>query len=520
MMDRRRFLRGTVGVAGAVVLGGCNGTDDASSGPGSSLLPAEGPAGLEPVPRPTLRLPGGDFGFPSPFTYSRGPGYWRMSYLYDTLLWKDSTGDLLPWLASGFERSEDGLTYTFGLRDDVRFEVRLTRPVVTFLRSVAGALPIVPRHIWASVDDAAAASDLAVLVGTGPYRLQTYSQGEGAYLFTANDDHFLGMPFVERIEYQPVGDELTALMAGEIDAGGPPPLGGARPEALAPFGNDASFGVLDGPADATSALYFNLAAGGALADVRFRRACAMALDRDDLVERLLGGNGEPGNPGFLPPSHPSHHDVEQYPFDVEAANALLDDAGYARDGTGIRQGTDRRPLRFSLLVGNQAPSPVAELLVGVFGVIGVELNPEGADPPTRDARTAAGDYDIALIGYGGLGGDPDYLREVYSSRVPRRFQSVSGYTNAEFDEIADQQLVALDDDERAQLVDRMQEIVAADVPLLPLFYPTSFHIFRESVFDQWYFTPGGFANRIPTVYNKQVFITGLQTGTEVRPFEE
>jgi peptide/nickel transport system substrate-binding protein len=379
----------------------------------------------------------------------------------------------------------------------------------------------VPRHIWSTVDDAAMADDAALLVGTGPYRLESYSRGEGAYLFTARDEYFLGTPFVERIEEQPVADELTALVAGELDAGGPQPLRGAGPEALAPFRAGPDFGVLEGPQDSTSGLYWNLAEGGALADVRFRRACAMALDRDDLVERVLGGNGEAGNPGFLPPSHPSYTEVEQYPFDLDAANRLLDDAGYGRTGEeAVREGTDGRPLRFSLLVGSQPPSPVTELVVGSLRAIGVELTPEGVDRPTRDARTASGDYEMAIIDYGGLGGDPDYLREVYSSLVPRRFQSTSGYANPELDDIAQRQLVTLDDDERSQLIEQMQEIAAADVPLLPLYYPTSFHVFRKSTFDQWYFTPGGFANRIPTVFNKQVFITGLQIGTEVRPIQD
>lgn len=109
-----------------------------------------------------------------------------MSYIYDSLLWKDASGEMLPWLARRFERSDDGLGYTFELRDgvawqdgvpltadDVAFtfeyfasqtlgpqifvrpqdvaevrttdertvEIRLQRPVVTFLRSVAGACP-------------------------------------------------------------------------------------------------------------------------------------------------------------------------------------------------------------------------------------------------------------------------------------------------------------------------------------------------------------------------------------------
>ncbi len=549
------------------MLGACSDDPEETVGAPTTDRTGESPesaGGLTPAPRVTLRLAGGDFGFPSPFTYARGPGYWRMSYLYDTLLWKDASGELLPWLAESYERSDDGLVYTFELREDVRWsdgtplsaqdvaftfeyfaaqplspqvlvrpqdvesvtatgprraEVRLSAPVVTFLGSVAGALPIVPSHVWAAVADATTASDPALLVGTGPYRLDSYTPGEGAYLFTARDDYFLGTPFVERIENAPAGDELTAVLAGELDAGGPPAPVGARPEALAPFTNDDSFGVLQGPGDFTLALYWNLARGPVLADRRFRQACATAIDRADIVERLLGGNGEQGNPGFLPPSHPFHADAEQYAFDLEGANRLLDQAGYARDGDELRTGPDGEPLRFSLLVTSPVP-PVVDLVVGALRAVGIEAAPEAVDRPTSDARTAGGDYEMAIITYGGLGGDPDYQRQVYTSEAPKRFQSAQGYANAELDDLARRQLVALDRDERRELLVRMQEIVAEDVPLLPLYHPALFHVFRAEVFDQWYFTPGGFASGVPTVYNKQVFATGVMAGSEVRPVED
>ncbi len=554
-MDRRTFLRASLFAAGTVALASCGSSSKTTSTPGGS---AGGP-----VARPTLRLAGGDFGFPSPFAYSRGPGYWRMTYLYDSLLWKDSNGQLIPWLASGYDRSSDGLTYSFELRDNVAWndgkpltpddvvftfeyfaaqklspqifvrpqdvagvqatgprtvEIRLTRPVATFLNSVAGALPIVPRHVWSSVDDASKAQDPKLLVGTGPYRLESYSRGEGSYLYTANDTYFLGAPFVKRIEMRPVQqrDELTPLLAGEIDAGGPSGTGATR-DALAPFKADPAFGIVEGPGDFTIALYWNLAMGGALGDVRFRQACVRAINRPDLVARLVGGNGKPGNPGFLPTTNPAHAPVEQYAFDVGAANRQLDDAGYTRSGGGTRQGPDGKPLRFSLVVGNSPVPPATDIVVNALKAIGVELIPQPLDQPTRDARTVKGDYEMALSEFGGLGGDADYLRQVYSSKVPKRFQSASGFANPEFDDFADRQLVTLDDGERRKLLAGMQEIVADQVPLLPLYYPASFLAYRKAVFDQWYYTPGGFGGGVPTVYNKQVFVTGQKAGTEIRP---
>ncbi|MDQ3382172.1 MAG: ABC transporter substrate-binding protein [Actinomycetota bacterium] len=561
-IDRRTFLAGALGAAGAAALGGCSSSSPSSP---SSRPTATATGTGQAAARPTLQLAGGDSGFPSPFAYMRGGGYVQMSYLYDTLLWKDSEDEQLPWLAESFEASADGLTYTFELREGVRWHdgvpltaedvafsyeyyaaqklspqvivqpvttiaevtatgpttvvFRLSSPTATFLQfGGAGAVPIVPKHIWSGVSDSAKVSDLAMLVGSGPYRLESYSPGEGSYLYTANDDYFLGRPFVARIENRPVGEqqgaELTALMTGDLAAAG---AGGVRPDVLKPFQNDDTFEILEfPPGSSLNALYWNLAKGGALADVKFRQACAMAIDREDLVERLFGGNGTPGNPGFIPPETPFHAEVEQYPFDLAAANAMLDEAGYPRAGGGTRTSPDGGPLSFELLISGMAP--VVAVLVSALQQIGVELKPSALDTPSFNQRVIKGETEMSLIGSGGLNSDlaPDYLRLVYNSKT-KLTQHAQGYLNPQVDQLTEQQLRTLDVDERKQIVAEIQELVARDLPLLPLYYPGSATIVKPEIFDAWYVTPGGVAGVIPTLNNKQAFITGRKTGTEVRP---
>lgn len=557
-MRRRTFLTASLGTAGVIVLGSCSNDEDGAATP--STTPGDD---AEAVARPTVRLAGEDFGFPSPFGYRRGPGYVQMSYLYDSLLWNDADGEVMPWLVSAFERSDNGLVYTFELRDDVRWhdgrpltpddvvftfdyfaaqnlspqvivqpgqqggvaevvatggqgvEIRLDAPDATFLEFVAAAVPIVPRHVWESESDAGMASDPALLVGTGPYRLESYSPGEGAYLYVANDDYFLGRPFVERIENIPVGDPLSALAAGDLDAVGG---NGLRPEALAPFESDDAFDLLEGdPGAFQIGLYWNLARGGALADVAFRRACARAIDRVDLVQRLFGGNGTPGNPGWIPPGDPAHVDVEQYPFDVDAANTMLDEAGYTRDGP-TRVGPGGEPLRFTLS-STSPPSPATDFIVAALVEIGVELTAEALDTPTFNERVLAGETEMSLIASGGMNGYPDYLRRVYASTT-RLTQHAQGYRNEDVDRLCQEQLTTLDDGERQEILAQIQELVAGDLPLLPLFYPTPSFIFRPATFDAWYYTPGGLGGNIPTATNKQMFVTGQATGTEIRPVSE
>jgi len=550
-IDRRSFLVGGMGMAGVVVLGAC------SSGPGAG--PPEGPTARIEV----LRLAGGDVGFPSPFAYSRGGGYIQASMIYDTLMWKDSTGAFLPWLAESFAKSADGHSYIFTLRpgirwhdgmpltardvaftfdyfrkqtispqvivqplpeiaevtalDDRRVEFRLSTTLAPFFEfGGVGSVLIVPEHVWSAVPKAGMAADPAVLVGSGPYRLQSYSKGEGSYLYTANDDYFLGKPYVRRLEYVPVSDALTGLSAGEIDIAS---AAGVVPAVLDPFRNNPDLAVLDAPGgNFGNGLFWNLSRGGALADVAFRRACALAIDRNDLVQRLHGGNAEPGNPGWIPKANPFHVDVEQYALDPGAANQQLDSAGYARGADGVRVGKDGSPLRFSLLV-TRPVTPVVDLVVRALAAIGITLTPQAVDTPTFNQRVTKREAEMSIISFGGMNTDhgPDYLLQVYSSKTATT-QHAQGYVNPEVDRLTALQNTQTDDAQRKASVAQIQRLIAADLPLLPLVYPSSFAIYRKAAFDQWYYTVGGVGSTVPALDNKQVFVTGRKTGVEVRPF--
>ncbi|MDQ6728461.1 MAG: ABC transporter substrate-binding protein [Actinomycetota bacterium] len=544
-MDRRQFLLASLSGAGALAFASC----------AKSATP--GNAG------PTVRLPQGATGFPSPFAANADIGYNQMSLLYDTLLWKDGTGALLPWLARSFTSSPDHLTYTFVLRDNLKWsdgqpltaddvvftfdyyakqetlsppviiqppqgiakvraptpqsvEITLADPAVTFTEQVAGALPIIPRHVWSSIADPGSADDRKLLVGSGAYQLKSYDGDGGAMLFTARNDYFLGAPYVKRIEENGIDDsaQIAALASGATDSARGV---GLRADTLAPFQNSA-FGMVTEVGSTTSPLYWNLGKEGPLSDVRFRRACVMAIDRNDLVTRLASGRGAPGNPGFLSPSNPFFAPVRQYDFDVAGANALLDGAGYRMGANGIRQGPNGSALSFELLI-NSAEAPLSEVLVSSLKRVGVELRPKPVEiGPQLFGNKLIGAYDMAVLffpgpGPGGPNSDPDILRLLFSSKVAASLESASSYANPALDALAETQRVTFDESARKSVVADMQKIIADDIPMLPLYYPETTILFRKQVLDQWYFTPGQF----PSVQdNKQLFITGLKAGSTIR----
>jgi peptide/nickel transport system substrate-binding protein len=502
----------------------------------------------------TLRLPGGGYwGHPSPFGFNRGPGYVRTSLIFDTLVWRDAGGETIPWLATDWALSDDGLTWTFTLRDGARWQdgqpltaddvvfsieyylahpgaawfmaqvdaiesaaavgenqvaVKLVRPFAPFLQSTAEAMFVFPEHIWQDVDDPQAFTEPAAFIGSGAYKLVEFSQEEGTYLFEANPDFFLGLPYVRRIEFVPTSDNILALSNGDVAAFDK--FGGVTEEMLKPF-RQPPFEIKQAPGEWGMFLYFNLEKETPLQDVRVRQAIAHAVDRQAMVERVLFGFGGPGNPGFLPPANPFYNpDVTPYPYDLEKAKALLKEAAY-----------DGRPIQLAYSPDwIMASARVVEIIEAGLSEIGISVDKVTMDQATIDAAANEGSYELLITGFGGLGADPDQLRRSFaSSSQSRGFSRAVGYHNAEFDALAEAQVSMSDPAERAAAVDEMQAILAQDLPALALYYTARVVVYNADVFDNWYFTPSGYGGGIPMPYNKHQFIVGVPEGLVIRGSE-
>jgi len=270
-------------------------------------------------------------------------------------------------------------------------------------------------------------------------------------------------------------------------------------------------------------LYFNISRGGALADVRFRRACLHAIDRNDMVDRLLTGNGQAGSEGWLPPSHAYYEsDVRTYKFDRSEAERLLDEAGYRRSSAkGHRTNPDGSPLRYTLHIPDVVPIALADLTAESLKAVGIDIDLQVIDLVRLFGFKLQGTYDLVLTSYPGPAGvapigDPDAMRAVYHSKPPNPFLKANGYSNPEVDRLLEAQLQTADLTERKRLFSQIQKLVAEDLPVAMLYYTRLYFVYRKKVFDQWYYTPGGFGTGIADVYNKHVYITGHKRGLDVR----
>ncbi len=522
---------------------------------------ASGPA---PTSVDRLRLPGADRGYPTPFAYLKGPGLVHVNFVFDTLIWKDSTGAYIPWLAQSWERSADGTEYRFVLRDGVTWQdgqpltaedvvftfdyitkgagagltqfigkpnvkevvaesptvvvVRLPGPSALFEPTVAGRVPIIPRHIWESVTDPVKYLDAKAVIGSGPYRLESYDRSAGSYLYVANESYFLGAPYVKRLEFVPSANETLSLQRGDLDmaTAGIENLEEPIPdEVFAALQADAKLAVIVAPGEANRSLHFNLTRGFPFDDKRFRQAIAYTIDRADLVKRILFGRGEAGSAGNLAPSHTYlAPDLPAYAKDLAKANTLLDEIGL-RDvnGDGFRDLPDGSAFKPELQANSLFSTKTPELIKEYLRAAGIDIDITVLDQATSDANGTQARYDMALFTYGGMGGDPDFLRTRLSAKAPATvYSKIHGFNNARFEELAAKQTATLNEADRKPLVQEMQRIVAEELPLLSLYVPSRVLLSTTGTFDAWYFTPGGLFGLHPGPLNKQAFVTGKKSG--------
>ena len=534
-------------MAAAVLVAGCSSDGDKSETTGGQTSRPES------VER--LRLAGGDFGYPTPFAYVRGPGMIQTGYLFDTLLWEDSTGKPGPWLAREWSQSPDGLEWRFTLRDNVKWHdgqpltaedvkfsfeyistgpgatgasrvdlkevvaesptsvvIRLNNPSAVFEESVAMRVFIIPKHVWSSVTDPTKYRDPKATMGSGPYKLQSADEAAGTYLYTANEQYFLGVPYVRRLEFVPAPDELLGLQRGEIDAAelseDPAPE-----EQLKAFESDPRFGKLEGSGDWNLALNFNLSKGFPYNEKRFRHAVAYAINRKDMVDRLLLGRGEPASVAGLAPNHEMlAPGLPTYERDVAKARALLDELGMKdTNGDGLRELPDGTKFTQELQSSNRFTPKSPELIKEYLREVGIDVNVQVLDRAAADDNAGKGNYTMTLVGYGGIAGDADGLRGRYAPpRNSTSFSRAIGYTNPAFTDAANKQLTALNEAARKELVFQMQRIVAEDLPILPLYVPQRVAFFAKQAFDNWYYTPG--CSPCRGTRNKHMYVTGKKTG--------
>jgi len=446
-----------------------------------------------------------------------------MSFLFDTLAWKDERG-MIPWLADSWEVSEDGTRWTFYLQEGVRWHdgepltaedvtftfgylkehlapgfealseqierveaqdehtivLYLKEPIAGFLSDVAGSVPIIPRHIWEGVEDPKRFTGKEAVIGTGPFKLVEYSKEECRYIYEANGEFFKGKPVIDRLVFTKVQDEALALKTRTVDAAF---FWGKEIEAVRELEAEPNLEVIEGPSFWVLQLIFNYERPP-FDKVEVRRAIAHAVDRSRIVEQVTHDGAIVANLGIISPGTDWYNpQLSPCDYDPSGAEEILDEVGV-------------RGLSLTLLTTGEFVRE-AELIKADLGQVGIEVEVKSADWGTIDGLLREGDFDLAISGHGGIA-DPGMLdTPTWPAMV---------YEDEELDRLFEEQGKTLDEERRRALVWRLQEIIAEKLPVLTLYHPKIWCVYDPAKLDTWFYTKGGIATGIPTEQNKLVFL--------------
>lgn len=370
------------------------------------------------------------------------------------------TDEVIGALAEDWDVSEDELTWTYDIRDDLEWsdgepvtaedaaftfttimedetaatangnqvenfssvtavdehtlEIEIDEPQVIMEHL---SIPIVPEHIWADQDDFNELPEVDgseyPIVGSGPFELTEYETEDFARL-EANDDYWRDEgPNFDEIVLEWFADkdaEVEALRAGDVDF-----VEGLAPAQAEALEEEADIEVNDGIGrrwegftinpDAETTEGESVGDGHpALADETLRQAIMHAIDKDEVVDRSYGGHAIPAE-GYIPERYEDFYwepeGETRIDFDPDLANEMLDDAGYEEGDDGVRTSPDGDPLELRMYVHSDDPRRVTtgEHMEEWLADIGIDVEGNYVDPGQIGEQLDTGEYDLIFTGW-------------------------------------------------------------------------------------------------------------------------
>jgi peptide/nickel transport system substrate-binding protein len=339
--------------------------------------------------------------------------------------------------------------------DQVRFTLKAPyAPLLSYLD-----LGIVPKS--------AGARDLNVNpIGSGPFRFSRWERG-GRIVLSANDGYFAGRPAIDEIDMILVSDNTAraqALEAGDLDLIMSP----LSPQDVSRLAADRRYRHVHLPG--ISITYFNFnCRHPVLSDPTVRRALAMLIDQNTIVQQIYGGIDVPATSLLIPSLRWSYTpEIRQPAYDVDGARKLLAAAGWKPGADGILAKNGQR-LSFTLSTHAEDANRIQtiELLQNTLKQVGIEAKASVTDWPAFIGAVQTGNYDMALLGWTILV-DPD--RAMYGQLSSSGSLNFGHYANAQVDALLARGRAVGDLAARAEAYQGAARIIAEELPYYVLSY--------------------------------------------------
>jgi peptide/nickel transport system substrate-binding protein len=448
-------------------------------------------------------------------------------------------------LAEDWETSEDGLTWTFHIRDGVKWSDgepltaadiaytynrildkgpesatwgsylqqvdTITAPdastVVLSMKKPNSSLPllpipIVPEHIWKDVSEdqvktyKAEPENGQPVVGSGPFRLVEGSAGGATYRFEANPDYWQGAPNIDEVVFRVYKSEdpaIQALIKGEVDF-----VEGITAVQVDALQGKPGITAQNGDSPGFDEIGFNTGSidldtkkpmgdpNPAVLDAKFRYALGFAIDRDTIIDRVYQGAGLPGG-SIVPPLYKVFHweppADEAFSYDPDKAKQLLDDAGYTEGADGYRNLPNGDPIgTLRLFARSESPTSVDTMDFFKEWLDDVGIKSEVTAVESSNLTDIILQGKFDAFQWGWyVEPDPSSMLDYMTCNQLGNW-SDSWYCNDDYDAMYDAQQTETDPEARAEIVKQMQQQLYEDAPYLVTAYSSIGEAFRSDRF--------------------------------------
>lgn len=424
-----------------------------------------------------------------------------LRHCYETLVWIDEKGNLIPWLVERWTVSEDGKVYTFYIRKGIKFHdgtplnasvvkanfdrwmdptvkvsqrgqlgplskvevvdeytvrVYLRTPFAVFLRSLSTYLFITSSKVIETYGN----KTITEVVGTGPYKFVSWEKGKRVVL-ERNDDYWGNKSILKRVEWLIIPEastRLAALLAGDVDFAFNLP-----PTDLERVKGDTRFTVITPVSNRI--MFVAMVPRGPLTDPKVRQAINYAVDVDAIIKNVLYDLAIRTN-APLPPHFFGFHEMPPYTYDPERAKKMLAEAGYPN---GFKVTLMHPTGRY------MQDKQVAEAVQAYLSKVGITVELKTMDWPSFVAELRKPlqekTYDMVLLGWGPGVADAHLALhgQFYSGQAPPRGLAAAHYNNSEVDKLLELGMSELNETKRAEHYKKAIEIIWKDAPWVFLY---------------------------------------------------
>ncbi len=427
--------------------------------------------------------------------------------IFDSLIQLDDHFEVKPHIAESWERSKDGMTWTFHLRHGITFhdgveltaedvaytfqmikenqgripfafvfqdvtaieakdkytvQIRLRKPIASFLQTLF--MGILPKHILKGQNLMTAPFNQRP-IGTGPFNLKSWTENE--IILEANHSYFLGRPYLNQIHVMVYPNQEAAwakLMAGEVDF-----FPYLTPENYEVLKQIPTFRFYSIPMPFYYLVAFNLRER-IFSDRRVRQALNYAINKDEIVGTVLRGQGQVAAGTIFPGSWAFNPDIKPYPYNPQKALKLLKEAGWGDHDQDHFLDKEGRPFEFTVHVnaGDDVKEKALLLIQQHLMDVGIKMKIRVFDAATLEFlfKKQFQAFFPEIVARG----DPDFSYTYWHSSQIKKGFNVSSYHNFEVDRLLEAGRSEFDPERRKAIYFSFQEELLKDPPGIFLFW--------------------------------------------------